>query len=88
MCINSNMETTLLTLKNVASILNVKPYRINYVLATKLVPEPASRFGNKRIFTEEDLQRLRDYFSAKRVPSTTRDTEHDRESQTEVCAGG
>ena len=81
------METTLLTLKNVASILNVKPYRINYVLATKLVPEPVSRFGNKRIFTEEDLQRLRDYFTAKRVPST-RDTEHDHGTQTEDCAVG
>ena len=79
------METTLLTLKHVASILDVKPYRINYVLATKLVPEPAHRWGNKRIFTEEDLQRLRAYFSAKRVPST-RDIEHDRESQTEICA--
>lgn len=82
------METQQLTLKNVASILNVKPYRINYVLATKLVPEPASRFGNKRIFTEQDLQRLRDYFTAKREPSTTsRDTEHDRETQTEVSTG-
>jgi hypothetical protein len=83
------METTLLTLKNVASILNVKPYRINYVLATKLVPEPASRFGNKRIFTQQDLQRLRDHFSAKRGPTTvSRDKEHDQESQTEVCATG
>jgi len=82
------MDTILLTLKDVASILNVKPYRINYVLATKLVPEPASRFGNKRIFTEQDLQRLRDHFTAKREPSTTaRDTEHDHETQTEVCAG-
>ena len=82
------METILLTLKDVASILDVKPYRINYVLATKLVPEPARRFGNKRIFTEQDLQRLREHFAAKRSPSTTpTDHEHDRETQTEVFAG-
>ena len=56
------METKLRTLKDVATILGVKPYRINYVLAVKLVPEPENRFGNKRVFTEQDIQRLRDFF--------------------------
>ena len=30
----------LLTLKNVADLLNIKPYRIGYALSVKLVPEP------------------------------------------------
>ena len=78
------METKLRTLKDVATLLGIKPYRINYVLAVKLVPEPACRFGNKRQFTEQDIQRLRAFFSAKLEPFTT-PTSHD-ETETEVCA--
>ena len=83
------METKLRTLKDAAAILGVKPYRINYVLAVKLVPEPTHRFGNKRVFSEQDIQRLRAYFTTKLEPSTTStEHEHDRELQTEVCAAG
>jgi hypothetical protein len=64
-------ENKPVTLKDVATILNVKPYRINYVFAMKLVPEPTQRFGNKRVFTHHDIQRLRDFFSAKPEPITT-----------------
>ena len=78
------METKLRTLKDVATILGVKPYRINYVLAVKLVPEPENRFGNKRVFTEQDIQRLRAFFQAKLQPSTT--SINHVESKTEVCA--
>ncbi len=48
----------LLTLKNVADLRNVKPYRIGYVLSVKLVPEPALRIGNNRVFSQDDLVRL------------------------------
>jgi hypothetical protein len=65
------MESKPVTLKTVSAILGIKPYRINYVYAVKLVPEPKRRFGNKRVFTEQDIQRLREYFRGTPEPSTT-----------------
>ncbi len=40
----------------------VRPHQIAYALANQLVPEPALRIGNKRVFTDEDIDRLREYF--------------------------
>ena len=77
----------LLTLKDAAAVLNVKPYRIGYVLAVKLVPEPALRVGNKRIFTQQDLERLADHFRVK-LASPTTDSTHANETQPQVCAAG
>ena len=79
----------LLTLKDAAAVLNIKPYRIGYVLAVKLVPEPALRFGNKRVFNPQDIQRLADHFGVK-LASTTSSTDpvHASETKTQVCAAG
>ena len=52
----------LITLKDVASLLKIKPYRIAYVLTMDLVPEPALRVGNKRAFSQEDIARLAKHF--------------------------
>jgi hypothetical protein len=77
----------LLTLKDAAAVLNVKPYRIGYVLAVKLVPEPALRVGNKRVFDQADIQRLADHFRVKLASTTTpTDPVHASEPQTHVCA--
>jgi len=79
----------LLTLKDAAALLNIKPYRIGYVLAVKLVPEPALRFGNKRVFNQQDIQRLADHFHVKLAsPTTPADPVHASETQTQVCAAG
>jgi len=58
-----------LSLKNVAELLRVKPYRIHYVLAVKLLPEPVLRVGNKRVFTQDDITRLAAHFGVK-LPDT------------------
>lgn len=50
-------------LKDVARQLRVKPYRVVYALTTGLVPEPALRIANKRIYQEDDIARLREYFA-------------------------
>ncbi len=59
----------LLTLKNVAELLKVKPYRIGYVLSVKLVPEPALRIGNKRVFSQDNVTRLAAHFGVKLIDS-------------------
>ncbi|NQU24328.1 MAG: MerR family transcriptional regulator [Candidatus Nealsonbacteria bacterium] len=54
--------TSSLLLSDVARILGVKGYQINYVLVNGLVPEPRQRIANKRIFTRKDVERLADHF--------------------------
>jgi hypothetical protein len=49
-------------LKDVARVLKVKPYQIAYALSVGLVPEPALRISNKRIFAAEDVARLAEPF--------------------------
>ena len=57
------MNTKHYSLKDVAKMLKLKPYQITYALTVGLVPEPALRIGNKRIFVEEDIERLRGHFA-------------------------
>jgi DNA-binding transcriptional MerR regulator len=56
------MNNTHLLLTDVARLLNVKPYRITYALQTGLVPEPSLWIANKRIFQQEDIDRLAAHF--------------------------
>ena len=53
------------SLKDVASHVQVKPYQIAYALSVGLIPEPALRVGNKRVFQSEDVKRIAAYFAAK-----------------------
>jgi DNA-binding transcriptional MerR regulator len=53
---------THMSLKDVARLLKVKPYRVTYALTTGLVPEPTLRISNKRIFQAEDVRRLAKHF--------------------------
>jgi hypothetical protein len=63
-----------LSLKDVASRMQVKPYQIVYAISVGLVPEPALRVGNKRVFQSKDVKRIAAYFAAKadrkRMPVT------------------
>lgn len=61
-------------LGDVAKILKVKPYQIAYALSVGLVPEPALRISNKRVFQQEDLERLAAHFNVslkKKYPAGT-----------------
>jgi DNA-binding transcriptional MerR regulator len=61
-------------LRDVAAILKVKPYQIAYALSVGLVPEPALRIANKRVFQQEDLERLATHFNVslkKKYPAGT-----------------
>jgi hypothetical protein len=49
-------------LREVSRLLKVKPYQIAYALSVGLVPEPELRISNKRIFLEDDIQRLAAHF--------------------------
>jgi len=55
------MEQTM-SLKDVSRLLNVKAYRIEYLLAHEIVPEPALRISGRRVFTPDDVRRLAEHF--------------------------
>jgi DNA-binding transcriptional MerR regulator len=50
---------SLLLLSDVARLVPCKPYQIVYLLTSGQVPEPALRLGGRRLFTEEDVDRIR-----------------------------
>jgi hypothetical protein len=50
-------------LRDAARLLKQKPYQIAYAISVGLVPEPALRISNKRIFMAEDIERLRAHFA-------------------------
>lgn len=51
-----------LLLNDVARLLGVKGYQIAYALTNGLVPEPALRISNKRVFEQKDIERLAEHF--------------------------
>ena len=56
------MDTQYLLLNDVARTLGLKAHQIAYALSTGQVAEPALRVANKRVFGEEDVQRLAAHF--------------------------
>jgi DNA-binding transcriptional MerR regulator len=60
-----------MSLKDVAAALNVKAYRVEYLLAHGLVPEPKLRISGRRVFTTRDLETLRKHFSSKAAAEPT-----------------
>lgn len=46
----------------VAKKLEIKAYRIGYAHSTGQLAEPAFRFLDKRVYTEEDVQRVAEHF--------------------------
>jgi hypothetical protein len=56
------------SLSDVARLLNLKPYRISYALSVGLVPEPAGRLSNKRIFGLSDVEHIAEHFGVTVVP--------------------
>ena len=48
-----------MSLKDVAALLGVKAYRIEYLLCHGLVPEPKLRIAGRRVFGPEDVANIR-----------------------------
>lgn len=51
-----------LSIGQVAQELGIPAYRIKYALETLKIPAPKNRFGNLRVFTRSDVDRVRKYF--------------------------
>jgi hypothetical protein len=51
-------------MKEVATILKTKSWRIVYLLTSGKVEEPELRLAGRRVFTVEDLQRLAEALNA------------------------
>ena len=56
------MESRMFSLGQVAQKIGVAPFRITYSITTGLVPDASLRFAGRRVFTEEDVQRLANHF--------------------------
>lgn len=54
-----------MSLKDVAALLQLKAYKVEYVLAHGLVPEPKLRISGRRVFGPEDLANLKAHFGTK-----------------------
>ncbi|MGA2254685.1 MAG: MerR family transcriptional regulator [Thermoguttaceae bacterium] len=54
-----------MSLKDIAALLGVKAYRVEYLLAHGLVPEPKLRISGRRVFSASDLETLRKHFRSK-----------------------
>ena len=54
-------------LGEVARLVGVKAYQLSYALETGHIDEPSGeRINNKRIFSQDDIARVREYFKGKR----------------------
>ena len=63
-----------MSLKDVSAVLGVKAYRVEYLLAHGLVPEPKLRVSGRRVFTASDLETLRKHFTTKSPAAATEPT--------------
>ncbi len=52
-------DTKWLLLSDVARLLRRRPHQIVYLLTSRQVPEPSLRLGNRRVFTVQDVERIR-----------------------------
>jgi DNA-binding transcriptional MerR regulator len=53
-------------LNEVARLVGCKGYQIAYLISNGKVEEPKLRINNKRVFTPEDVTRIREVFKAKK----------------------
>ena len=51
-------------IREAARIVDVRDFRIAYAIDQGYLPEPP-RIGNQRIFNDEDIERIRQYFASK-----------------------
>ena len=48
--------------KHVSETVRCMPYQIAYLITIGVLEEPALRINNKRIFTNQDVERIREVF--------------------------
>lgn len=64
----------LMTIGQVASATGIPCYRIKYAIENQMIPGPSERFGNLRVFTKKDVDRIRKHFEGKK-PSRKKNAE-------------
>lgn len=56
------MEKKKYGLAEAARMIGIKPHRLKYAITNRDVKDASSTFLGKRVFTEDDIQRLREHF--------------------------
>lgn len=59
------MEHKMYSTSDVAQILKIKPHQLRYAIESGEVADASSSFLGKRVFTQEDVWRLKEYFLGK-----------------------
>ena len=65
------MQTELFTLKDLAALLDVKPYRITYLITSRQLPDSKLRVGNVRVWTMPEIQVIADKLNIE-IPKSTK----------------
>jgi len=52
-------------LSDVARLMRKRPHQITYAITSGLLPEPQMRIGGRRVFQDEDIQRIALYFGVR-----------------------
>jgi DNA-binding transcriptional MerR regulator len=55
-----------LSIGQVAQETGIPTYRIKYAIENLKIPGPSERFGNLRVFTKKDVEKIRRHFEALR----------------------
>ena len=63
-----------LSMQDIARLLQIQSYRIQYAYAHNRLPEPRLRIGGRRVFTLDDLQQLATHFGVA-LPGTVTEPE-------------
>lgn len=61
------MKTNLLSTGEVAALLAIKRYQLEYALSEGHLPEPRSRFLGKRCFAPDEVRNVAAYFGKDKV---------------------
>lgn len=56
------MQTSLLSISQVAALIGVRKHRIEYALTSGYLPEPKLRFVGKRVFDPSEVRVIASYF--------------------------
>lgn len=54
--------TNLYSTVELSRLLGIQEHRITYAMRAGYVPEPSFKIANKRVFTENDLRKIAEYF--------------------------
>jgi DNA-binding transcriptional MerR regulator len=52
-------------LSDVARLMRKRPHQITYAITSGLLPEPKVRIGGRRVFQDEDIERIAQYFGVR-----------------------